>query len=172
VRQKGPRFHKRKFVRPARLSGGRGGVLGPLRTPKVIAVGKGPILEKHTPAPDRLRGGGGCRFVVIRASDHSAIVGRVAYFRSPAPFSSAGGRIPQNYRITSSGLKWRPESLPESLPTYSPSGSDRSLRGDCVRITGCGFGNRRSIDRHRTRTTVGGPKRPPQTAKITSGQDA
>jgi len=75
VRQKGPRFHKRKFVRPARLSGGRGGVLGPLRTPKVIAVGKGPILEKHTPAPDRLRGGGGSRFAELNASDHTAIVG-------------------------------------------------------------------------------------------------
>jgi hypothetical protein len=97
--------------------------LDPLPAPCRLRLGKGPIVREHTPSLERSRGGGGCRFVVIRASDHSAIVGRVAYFRSPAPFSSAGGRIPQNYRITSSGLKWRPESLPESLPTYSPSGS-------------------------------------------------
>ena len=143
------------------MQGVRGRPLDPLPAPCRLRLGKGPIVREHTPSLERSRGGGGCRFVVIRASDHSAIVGRVAYFRSPAPFSSAGGRIPQNYRITSSGLKWRPESLPESLPTYSPSGSDRSLRGDCVRITRWGSGNRQSVARHGTRTPAPPPCRVP-----------
>ena len=89
MRQKGPRFHKRKFVRPARLSGGRGGVLGPLRTPKVIAVGKGPILEKHTPAPDRLRGGGRLSFCGYTSRRSHGNRGLSRLFRSAAPFSAA-----------------------------------------------------------------------------------
>ena len=35
---------------------------------------------------ERLRGGGGCRFVVMQADDHTAIVSRIAYLGRPPHF--------------------------------------------------------------------------------------
>jgi hypothetical protein len=72
--------------------------LGPLPASMSLAVGKGPIVGEHTPTLERLRGGGGCCFVESRAKDHTAIVSRVAYFKS------LGGprRPPQTTKISSS----------------------------------------------------------------------
>jgi hypothetical protein len=59
VRQKAPRSLKSKFVRPPELQGARGRPLDPLPAPCRSRSGKGPIVEKHTPSLERLRGGGG-----------------------------------------------------------------------------------------------------------------
>jgi hypothetical protein len=94
-REVGPQLVVTEFVRPPELRGAGGaswcvtppaGLKRSLDGSGCLRSGKGPIVEKHTPSLERLRGGGGCRFVVMLASDHSAIVSRIAYLGRPPHF--------------------------------------------------------------------------------------
>jgi hypothetical protein len=142
----------------------------------VITVGEVSILRTHTPSVRAASGKGRLSFCGAKCGRSHGNRGGTRLFSNCPPLAAV---VLWGYERAITRQSWgespifnppplqnhfqRPE-MPSRITSrttssISLSGSDRGLQGDCVRITRCGFGNRRSVDRHRTRKTAGGVKR-------------